>query len=98
MDYRILNDATQANAYPLSYISRILDHIRGAQLLFSMDIKSARGLFQFVKMPFGLKNAPVIWQRLVNKIIGVDLEPFEFVYLDDIVYSIVAGSLDKSRR
>lgn len=63
-----------------------------------MDIKSARGLFQFVKMPFGLKNAPVIWQRLVNKIIGVDLEPFEFVYLDDIVYSIVAGSLDKSRR
>lgn len=36
-------------------------------------------------MPFGLKNAPAVWQRLMDKIIGADLEPFVFVYLDDII-------------
>lgn len=44
-----------------------------------------RGLFQFCRMPFGLHNAPATWQRLIDKILGHDLEPFLFVYLDDII-------------
>lgn len=44
-----------------------------------------RGLFQFVRMPFGLHNAPATWQRLIDQVVGVDLEPYCFVYLDDIV-------------
>lgn len=44
-----------------------------------------RGLFQFRRMPFGLHNAPATWQRLMEKVIGHDLEPHVFVYLDDIV-------------
>lgn len=44
-----------------------------------------RGLYQFVRMPFGLTNAPATWQRLIDKILGVDLEPHVMVYLDDIV-------------
>lgn len=44
-----------------------------------------RGLFEFVVMPFGLHNAPQTQCRLMDKVLGVDLQPFAFVYLDDII-------------
>lgn len=44
-----------------------------------------RGLFQFRRMPFGLHNAPATWQRLIDRVIGIDLEPFVFTYLDDVI-------------
>lgn len=44
-----------------------------------------RGLFQFTRMPFGLHNAPATWQRLIDNVLGHDLEPHVFVYLDDVV-------------
>lgn len=44
-----------------------------------------RGLFQFKRMPFGLHNAPATWQRLIDRVLGPDLEPHVFVYLDDVV-------------
>lgn len=44
-----------------------------------------RGLFQFRRLPFGLHNAPATWQRLIDQVLGPELEPNVFVYLDDIV-------------
>lgn len=44
-----------------------------------------RGLFQFVTMPFGLKNAAQTQQRLVDTIFGPRYEPHVFTYLDDIL-------------
>jgi len=44
-----------------------------------------RGLFQFRRMPFGLHNAPATWQRLIDNVLGPDLQPYVFVYLDDVV-------------
>lgn len=52
-----------------------------------------RGLFQFRRMPFGLCNAPAIWQRLMDRVLGSDLEPNVFVYLDDV--AIVTEKFDK---
>lgn len=41
------------------------------------------GLFEFVRMPFGLKNAGMSFQRLMDRIMsGL---PFVFVYIDDIL-------------
>lgn len=34
-----------------------------------------RRLFQFVTIPFGLGNAPATWQRIVDNVLGPDLEP-----------------------
>ncbi len=41
------------------------------------------GLFEFNPMPFGLRNAGMTFQRLMNSVLG--RWPFAFVYLDDIL-------------
>ena len=41
------------------------------------------GLYQYKVMPFGMKNAPATFQRLINKVIN-DIEGVE-AYIDDIV-------------
>jgi hypothetical protein len=41
------------------------------------------GLFEFVRMPFGLKNAGMSFQRLMDSLLGG--LPFAFVYLDNIL-------------
>ena len=41
------------------------------------------GLFEFLRMPFGLKNSAQAFQRLMDGVLrGL---PFVFVYLDDIL-------------
>lgn len=44
-----------------------------------------RGFFHFCRMPLGLTNAPAILQRLMDRVIGHDLEPFVFQYLSDLI-------------
>ena len=41
------------------------------------------GTFEFVRMPFGLKNAGQTFQRMMDEILG-DLD-FVFVYMDDVL-------------
>jgi len=36
-------------------------------------------------MPFGLHSVPATFQRLLDTVLGPDLEPHVFVYLDDII-------------
>lgn len=52
-----------------------------------------RGSFQFTSMPFGLSNSPQTMQRLMDTILGPSLEPYVFVYLDDII--IATNSFDQ---
>nr|XP_023025486.1 uncharacterized protein LOC111513503 [Leptinotarsa decemlineata] len=44
-----------------------------------------RGLYQFRRMPMGLHNAPATWQRFMDRVVGIDLEQYVFVYLDDVI-------------
>ena len=48
-----------------------------------------KGLYEFNVMPFGLRNAPAVFQRLMQQILGNlnqdDKPPFVSVYLDDII-------------
>jgi hypothetical protein len=41
------------------------------------------GLFEFLRMPFGLKNAGMTFQRLMDRVL-FDI-PYVFVYLDDML-------------
>jgi len=52
-----------------------------------------RGLMQFRVMPFGLHSAPATFQRLLDSILGPELEPHVFIYLDDII--IVSATFDE---
>lgn len=105
IDYRKLNSVTIRDAYPIPYINSILDRLKGAKVMSSLDIKSAfwtikmaesskeytaftvpgRGLFYWNRLPFGLTNSPATWQRIIDTILGPELEPSVFVYLDDII-------------
>lgn len=58
--------------------------------------RTPKGLYRFKVVPFGLKNAPFTMSRLMNKALGFDLEPYVFIYLDDIV--IATESLDEHFR
>lgn len=43
------------------------------------------GHFEYVRMPFGLKNAPATFQRVMDNILKEYLHKFCFVYMDDVV-------------
>lgn len=49
------------------------------------SFRSGKSLYRFKVMPFGLTGAPVTQTKLMNRVLGFDLEPQVFVYLDDIV-------------
>lgn len=113
VDLRKVNRVTRADAYPLPRVNYILDQLRGAKFISSIDLTSAyfqiplteqskektafivpgRGLFQFTRMPQGLHTSPATWQRLIDQVIGEDLKPYVFVYLDDII--VIAPTFDK---
>ena len=45
------------------------------------------GLFEFVRMPFGLRNAAQSFQRLMDEVVrGL---PFVFVYIDDLLIAVL---------
>lgn len=105
VNYKKVNAVSEPDAYPLPYPNTILDQLKDARYLTTLDIKSAywqipiaeksrpitaftvpnRGLFQFRRLPFGLHSAPATWQRLIDRIIGGDLEKHCFAYLDDLI-------------
>ena len=43
------------------------------------------GIFKFICLPFGLKNAPAFFQRYMDEVLKEGLGNFVFVYIDDIV-------------
>lgn len=44
--------------------------------------------YEFIRMPFGLKNAPSIFQRCVDDILRPYIGKFAYVYIDDVlIYS-----------
>ena len=55
-----------------------------------------QGLFEFVRVPFGLTNAPAVFQRAMDKLLSDLVGKCVLVYLDDIVvYSKSADDHEK---
>ena len=115
IDFRLLNEQTVGDAYPLPNITDILDQLGGARYFSVLDLASGfhqiplhpdsraktafstpYGHLEFTRMPFGLKNAPATFQRLMDRVLtglqGIEL----FVYMDDIV--VYGNSLEDHSR
>jgi hypothetical protein len=46
---------------------------------------TASGYYEYLVTPFGLTNAPAVFQALVNNVLHNMLNRFVFVYLDNIL-------------
>ena len=99
VDFRTLNKIVRPVSYPLPLIDDILSLLGNAryflksgywQVQLDDDSKEKtafachRGLFQFNVMPFGLSNAPAVFQELMN-IVLQGCEDFAMAYLDDVL-------------
>ncbi|KAL7723898.1 hypothetical protein ACLKA6_013940 [Drosophila palustris] len=105
IDYRQLNAHSIPDAYPVPRINHILERLRHARFISTLDLKHGywqipmaadsrectaftvpgRGLYQWRVMPFGLHSACATFQRALDTVIGPEMEPHAFAYLDDIV-------------
>ncbi len=50
-----------------------------------LAFRSHRGLWQFTRMPFGYRNGPSVFQRVMQNVLAPFLWIFALVYIDDIV-------------
>lgn len=97
-DFGKVNAVTKPDSFPLPRMDDCIDLVGSAKYVSKFDLLkvplSARareicsfvtpsGLYSYTVMPFGLRNAPATFQRLMNKV-ARELEGCA-VYLDDVV-------------
>ena len=94
-DYRRLIDGSVADRYPIQNIQdfsarffqkphqRVPSDICIAEDVHNTTVITPSGLFEFVRMLFGLRNSAKSFQRRMDNVLqGID---FIFIYLDGIV-------------
>ena len=93
VDFRALNSITRTYLWPIPRVEDIFSLLGKAKLFTTLDLdddaikKTAFilpfGKFEYIKVPFGLAQAPAYFQNLMNKVLnGL---PFAIAYLDDII-------------
>lgn len=70
----------------------MLDAIKGYHQMsvkkedrFKTAFISHRGLYQYKKLPFGLRNAPAMFQRMMDRMLGNLRWVAALVYIDDVI-------------
>ena len=93
-DYRKLNSKIQRDVYPLPRIQESLEANGGAkyhQVEVAEEDRAKTafvtpfGLYEWMRLPFGLVNAPATFQRLMCALFREDVLEHLIVYLDDVI-------------
>jgi hypothetical protein len=87
-DYRPLNLITPQDRYPMPILEKPFDNIGDSNIFTIVDRKKttfhgSNKLWEWLVMPFGLKNALVIFQRVMDQV----LERVDFLkcYINDVL-------------
>ena len=57
----------------------------GTESIPKTAFNTDKGHYEFKRMPFGLKNAPATFQRMMNAVLKDQINKKCLVYLDDII-------------
>ena len=95
MDFRDLNRAMLKDEYPIPVAETLINAAAGHKMLSFMapeDIHKTAfrvpgvvGLFEYVVMTFGLKNAGATYQHAINYIFHDLIGKLVEIYIDDVV-------------
>ena len=102
VDYRKLNAITIPDRYPLPRIDDLLNAAKSTEFMdlqsgyYQVEVAevdrdktcliSPFGTFRFKRMPFGLRNAPATFQRLINYFNSGIPQICILAYIDDIIF------------
>ncbi|XP_046141101.1 uncharacterized protein LOC123987675 [Osmia bicornis bicornis] len=113
VDYRALNRITIKDRYPLPLIDdqlgkgryfTTLDMTSGfhqipiaAESIEKTTFVTSDGHYKYLRMPFGLNNAPAVFQRAIHRALGNLRNKVALAYIDDVLIrsSTVEGGLDR---
>ena len=109
-DYRALNAVSEDDRYPMPHLLDFAINLEGKNIFSKIDLVRAYnqvpadiaktaivtpfGPFEYLRMPFGLKNAAQTFHRFMD-IVFRDL-PFVYIYLNDIL--VACNSPDEHRK
>lgn len=92
VDYRALNKLTVKDRFPLLRVDDQLDRLAGKCFYSMLDLAQGYhqvvtpdGHYECLRVPFGLTNAPAIFQRVVNKMLKEAQGDEVLAYMDDIL-------------
>lgn len=78
-------------------INYVIDQLKGLQYFITLDLASGfhqikmketafsinNGKHEFTRRPFGLKNAPAIFQRAIDDVLREHIGRIGYVYIDE---------------
>ncbi|MBW0581792.1 hypothetical protein O181_121507 [Austropuccinia psidii MF-1] len=91
-DFRALNTYTVPNRYPSPRIQETLTQLSKSRKL--LRVITNCGIYEYLRMPFGITIAPSHYQRMMNTIFPTELsEGWLITYIDDIIICSESWSL-----